>query len=134
MLPFAVGAIFLPARRNCSLFVGWRDQREMRFRLHLSTPSVHDCSHKVPKASSQSTRNRSDQAFGYIRRSRINHCLEEAINRRRGDDAASPGERTNCSIMFDEGLHTDHIHSRKTPMAKSLIFSLGMIVASAGSH
>jgi hypothetical protein len=36
--------------------------------------------------------------------------------------------------MFDEGLHTDHIHSRKTPMAKSLIFSLGMIVASAGSH
>src|SRR5215467_5799315 len=90
MLPLAVGAIFLPARRNCSLFVGWCDQREMRLRLHLSTPSVHDCSHKVPKASSQP---RSDQAgmgvFAEFKRTSsnaggtfVNDCMSHFVDYR----------------------------------------------------
>src|SRR5215831_6770601 len=53
VFPLAISRIRLPARRNCSLFDSWHDQRETRFRLHLSIPSADDCLHNAPKASSQ---------------------------------------------------------------------------------
>jgi hypothetical protein len=42
----AVVGIRPAASRNCSLFAGWHDQGEVRFRQHLPTPSADNFSHK----------------------------------------------------------------------------------------
>jgi len=50
VLALAVSGVRTPARGNCSLFAGWRYHGEVRYRVHLPTPSIHYCSYNAPKA------------------------------------------------------------------------------------
>jgi len=52
------------------------------------------------------------------------------------DAVHGPGAAAVQGILsrLMEGCPPDHVHSRKTPMAKSLLLFLGMIVASIGTQ